>query len=83
MKVGDVNSSTNISHLFKDPDDNPLTYSIAIVDNSISQVSINSTTGTAYITTHKADKTIVTITASDGISGEVSIDVDLIVQEKN
>ncbi|USG68140.1 pilus assembly protein N-terminal domain-containing protein [Brevibacillus ruminantium] len=59
----------DFSPFFKDPYGDPLTYSIAIADSSIAQVSINSSTGIAYIRPLKVGKTTITITASGEKSG--------------
>ncbi|CAI8970244.1 hypothetical protein EMIT07CA2_60021 [Brevibacillus sp. IT-7CA2] len=66
------NGLLEFSDSIRDPDDDPLTYSITLSDSSIAQVSIDCSTGNANFTALKAGQTTGTITASDGISGEVS-----------
>ncbi|WP_376747411.1 Ig-like domain-containing protein [Brevibacillus reuszeri] len=65
---------------FKDQDNDPLTYSIAINDSSFAQVSVNSSTGLVTITPLKIGDATVTITVSDGISGPVSTSFTLSVR---
>jgi len=70
--LSDRDIGYDFSQSFSDPDGDALTYSIVVNDDGIGHIFMDRYTGLATITPLAVGQTTVTLTASDGISGEVS-----------